>query len=334
VTGTGHRELDVADFDRDGDGDVATSNVGTMDSTSVLLNDGSGGLAPPTTYPGEIIPGYANQMALDTGDVNGDGNLDIVVANRTGKDIGVYFGRGDGTFDGEQMRYGMHADLTDVELADMNGDGRLDAVGPTNPTTTTATTAAATTAARAAAASPAPGVSVLLNGSAAGGAFTLTVEKTGGGRGRVTSTPAGLDCGTTCSSSYAAGTLVTLTATPGINSTFTGWSGACTGTAATCTVLMTEARSVTATFTARMYTLTVTKTGSGRGRVSSIPAGINCGTTCSSSYEAGTLVTLVATPAINSIFTGWSGACTGTGTTCRVLMTASKSVNARFTRRQ
>ena len=44
----------------------------------------------------------------------------------------------DGTFDGEQLRYGMHAELTDVELADMNGDGSLDAVGPTNPTGTTA----------------------------------------------------------------------------------------------------------------------------------------------------------------------------------------------------
>ena len=105
------------------------------------LNDGSGNLAPPTTYPGESLPGIVNQWALDTGDVNGDGNLDIVVANRTGRDIGVYFGHGDGTFDVEQMRYGMHADLTDVELADMNGDGGLDAVGPTNPTGTIATAA-------------------------------------------------------------------------------------------------------------------------------------------------------------------------------------------------
>ena len=76
---------------------------------------------------------------------------------------------------------------------------------------------------------------------------------------------------------------------------------------------MTAAKSVTATFTASTYTLTVTKTGGGSGQVTSTPPGINCGTTCSHSYAAGTLVTLTATPAKNSTFTGWSGACTGTG---------------------
>ncbi len=149
----------------------------------------------------------------------------------------------------------MRADLTDVELADMNGDGSLDAVGPTNPTGTTATAATAArvttvaTAAVAAAASSAPGVSVLLNGSTPGGAITLSVGKTGSGHGQVTSSPAGIACGATCSYSFAAGTLVTLTATPASDSTFTGWSGACTGTAARCKVRMTAAKSVTARFT-------------------------------------------------------------------------------------
>jgi hypothetical protein len=73
------------------------------------------------------------------------------------------------------------------------------------------------------------------------------VSKTGTGSGTVTSTPASIDCGTTCSASYAAGTSVTLTATAAVESTFTGWSGACTGTG-TCAVSMTEPRSVTATF--------------------------------------------------------------------------------------
>ena len=297
ITGNAHRELEVADFNNDGRPDVATSNLGFEDSTSVLLNDGSGNLGSPTTYPGESLPGLANQWALDSGDVNGDGNLDIVVANRTGQDIGVYFGHGDGTFDGEQVRYGMHADLIDVELADMNGDGGLDAVGPTNPTGTATTVARAAKVAAVATASPAPGVSVLLNGSTPGGAFTLSVGRTGTGHGQVASSPVGIDCGTTCSHSYAAGTLVTLTATPATDSTFTGWSGACTGTSKQCNVSMTGAKSVTATFTATAYTLNVTKIGSGNGRVTSTPPGIDCGTTCSHSYAAGTLVTLTATPA-------------------------------------
>ncbi len=337
VTGTSHREFEVADFDNDGDVDVATSNLGFEDSTSVLLNDGSGNLGAPTTYTGESLPGLVNQWALDTGDVNGDGNVDIVVANRTGRDIGVYFGHGDGTFDVEQVRYGMHAELTDVELADMNGDGGLDAVGPTGtsataaPAATVATVTRVATTAVAAAASSAPGVSVLLNGSTPGGAFTLSVGKTGSGHGQVTSSPAGIACGATCSYSFAAGTLVTLTATPASDSTFTGWSGACTGTATTCEVPMTAAKSVTATFTASTYTLTVTKSGSGNGQVTSTPPGIACGTTCSHSYAEGTLVTLTATPASDSTFTGWSGACTGTAATCEVPMTAVKSVTATFT---
>jgi alpha-D-xyloside xylohydrolase len=78
--------------------------------------------------------------------------------------------------------------------------------------------------------------------------YTLAVTKAGTGAGTVASTPAGISCGSTCSASYASGTTVTLTASAGTGATFGGWSGACTGTAATCTVSMTAARSVTATF--------------------------------------------------------------------------------------
>ena len=68
------------------------------------------------------------------------------------------------------------------------------------------------------------------------------------GGGSVKSSPDGIDCGTTCSASYVSGTAVTLTATPDANSTFTGWSGDCTGTGP-CVVPMSVARSVKATFT-------------------------------------------------------------------------------------
>ena len=76
----------------------------------------------------------------------------------------------------------------------------------------------------------------------------LTVTKTG--NGTVTSTPANINCGTTCTATIASRTTVTLTATAGAGSTFSGWSGDCTGTS-TCTVSMTQARNVTATFTPR-----------------------------------------------------------------------------------
>ncbi|GMU74026.1 MAG: hypothetical protein AMXMBFR44_2250 [Candidatus Campbellbacteria bacterium] len=77
--------------------------------------------------------------------------------------------------------------------------------------------------------------------------FTLTVAKAGTGSGTVTSAPAGISCGSDCSQGYSSGTSVTLTATPATGSTFTGWSGACSGTGS-CVVSMTQNRSVTATF--------------------------------------------------------------------------------------
>ena len=78
--------------------------------------------------------------------------------------------------------------------------------------------------------------------------LALSVSKAGAGSGTVTSEPAGISCGATCSAQFNAGTQVILTATPNSDSTFTGWSDACTGTG-TCDVTMDTAKSVTATFT-------------------------------------------------------------------------------------
>jgi hypothetical protein len=157
---------------------------------------------------------------------------------------------------------------------------------------------------------------------------TLSVAIAGTGEGSVTSAPSGIDCGVTCSHAYADGTHVTLTATVPAGSAFTGWSGAgCSGTG-TCEVTMSGARSVTATF-ARTPTLTVTRAGSGSGTVSSSPAGIECGTTCSRSFDEGTAVTLTGTPSSGSVFGGWSGACSGTGA-CQVTMSEARSVTATF----
>ena len=76
--------------------------------------------------------------------------------------------------------------------------------------------------------------------------WTLTVTRAGSGN--VTSSPSGIDCGTTCSAAFASGTSVTLTAVASGGSTFTGWSGeGCSGTG-TCTVSLTANRAVTATF--------------------------------------------------------------------------------------
>jgi hypothetical protein len=78
------------------------------------------------------------------------------------------------------------------------------------------------------------------------------------------------------------------------------------------------------------FNLTINKAGTGSGTVSSDPAGIDCGLDCSESYTSGTLVTLTATAASGSTFTGWSGeSCSGTGT-CTVTMSADTTVTANF----
>jgi hypothetical protein len=76
------------------------------------------------------------------------------------------------------------------------------------------------------------------------------------------------------------------------------------------------------------YTLAVSVTGS--GMVTSSPSGISCGATCSAGFATGTQVVLDATPAAGASFTGWGGACSGTGS-CQVTMNAATSVTANFT---
>lgn len=161
--------------------------------------------------------------------------------------------------------------------------------------------------------------------------YTLSVVKTGTGSGAVSSVAAGLDCGSTCSKVLNAGTSVTLTAVPATGSKFVGWSGACTGASLSCTVAMSQSRSVTANFGLLSFALMVVKDGNGTGTVTSTPSGVSCGTTCSVTRTYGTLLTLSAKPAAGSAFSGWGGACSGTGT-CSVTLSQASRVTATFVR--
>jgi PASTA domain/Divergent InlB B-repeat domain len=156
----------------------------------------------------------------------------------------------------------------------------------------------------------------------------LTVTKNGTG-GRVTSAPAGMDCGSTCTHAFFEGAQVVLSASPDYGWSFGGWSGACTNATGTCAIAMDADKAVTATFTKRKYRLTVAMNGDGSGMVSSGPAGISCGPLCGFEFDYQTAVTLTPSPAANSTFGRWSGACSGTGG-CTVTMDAAKSVLATF----
>jgi uncharacterized repeat protein (TIGR02543 family) len=134
----------------------------------------------------------------------------------------------------------------------------------------------------------------------------------------------------TCTATEPMNDTITLSAVPASGYTFTGWTGACTGTGPTCTVTMNVDRAVTATF-ALAVQLTVSV--SGNGNISGGTGAINCGnggTVCSATFAQNATVSLIATVATGATFTGWSGACGGSSTTCTVSMSSSKSVTATF----
>lgn len=159
------------------------------------------------------------------------------------------------------------------------------------------------------------------------GYYQLTVTKTGSGGGQVSSTPPGIDCGSTCEFLFLEDTIVTLEAIADSNSTFTGWGGVCSGNE-NCLVSMSGAISVTANFESNPL-LSVYRGGNGDGTVTSSPKGITCGTHCSEIFPYGSKVQLFADPNSFSIFKGWSGACSGSGD-CTVDMDSNKTVTAIF----
>jgi hypothetical protein len=161
---------------------------------------------------------------------------------------------------------------------------------------------------------------------------SLTVARGGTGSGAVVSTPTGITCSPTCVANFSNGSQVTLTATPATGSTFGGWTGGgCSGTGA-CTVTLSGATSVMATFALSVptFSLTVSKTGGGSGTISC--AGTGVAADCSGAIANGTVVTLTATPTTQATFGSWSG-CTpvaGMPAQCTVTVTGATAVTAMF----
>jgi hypothetical protein len=77
-------------------------------------------------------------------------------------------------------------------------------------------------------------------------------------------------------------------------------------------------------------TLTVIKSGTGTGTVTSNLNGIDCGSTCSYQFISGSNVTLTSTPDDTSVFSGWSGDVTNNNPTITVTMDSDKSIIATF----
>jgi len=176
----------------------------------------------------------------------------------------------------------------------------------------------------------------------------LTITATGSGSGTVSGSAMCRKASvadTTCHASFPYGTVVTLTAKADTGSTFVGWlfPGDMNCVLGTCSIVMTGDESVTSVFEAPQ-TLTTTVDGAGEGFVSDVPeratgregsSGSICtkagfaARTCTKQYAYDAEPTLRAVPTHGYQFTGWSGACSGTGT-CTVLMNEPRSVTATF----
>jgi hypothetical protein len=166
-----------------------------------------------------------------------------------------------------------------------------------------------------------PGGSDVANLSGTGFAH-LTVTPGGDGTGTVTSNPAGINCGIACGADFTT-TPVTLAESPGTETTFGSWGGACSGNMG-CSVDLTANKTVIANFTLNSYPVNVSFTSGnpGQNTITSSPAGISCDGVngCSAMFKVGSNVTLTANPdPTTGRFNGWtSGACSGPTNPCTI----------------
>jgi Divergent InlB B-repeat domain/PKD domain len=163
----------------------------------------------------------------------------------------------------------------------------------------------------------------------------LKVTKSGTGGGTVTSTPAGINCGSTCEANFDHGTVVTLSAVSNAGTEPVQWTGCDSIVSGECKVTMSAAKDVTAKFdpTPGVFGLKVTKTGTGTGTVTSSPAGINCGSgaACEAAFTEGIDILLSAASGPGSKTVQWSGCDSIVGANeCKVTMSAAKAVTATF----
>ena len=153
------------------------------------------------------------------------------------------------------------------------------------------------------------------------------------GDGKVRSYPEGLSCVKgICTGKFPKGTKVVLKAVPDSAHVFSGWRGACRGESQ-CRVILKRPKLVAAIFEPKgpSELMILEAKIIGKGSINSQPSGLSCTPeACIGKFPAGKSVILTAAPKEGHEFSGWDGACTGTGL-CEVEMVSAKEVTATFT---
>jgi len=174
-------------------------------------------------------------------------------------------------------------------------------------------------------------------------ATTTTVRVEVIGRGLVTDNKSSINCGngaTTCRNTYSGSGSVTFTAAEAAGWTFTNWSGDCSGTTCDVTFDMSdEDHEVIAVFSQTPdpgdKTLTVTANGDAEGDGGNISGeDVDCDTgdssDCSTDVTEGSTLTIVETPEVGFVFSGWGGSCSGTARSCTLIMNDNQNVTGTF----
>ena len=120
---TNGASIATADFNHDGKLDlVVVDNIGVV---SILLGNGDGTFQSHVDYGADSFP----WGCIGITDLNGDGNLDLAVANSGSNTVSIFLGNGNGTFQ-PQVEIATGAGPRGAIVGDFNGDGRLDLAVP------------------------------------------------------------------------------------------------------------------------------------------------------------------------------------------------------------
>jgi hypothetical protein len=117
----------TGDFNKDGNVDIAACTEYNSEGMSVLLGNGNGTFQPAQNYDGAYSPDLRNESGITSGDVDGDGDDDMIVGGAASNDVSIYLNNGDGTFI-FKMRYGLYYSATSPFYGDFTGDGKNDII--------------------------------------------------------------------------------------------------------------------------------------------------------------------------------------------------------------